>query len=88
MANGKPGDHPYTDIVVHGLTVCDQETTQLVQEITRHGDGRVDVAVRNLLWFMDPQRANESWRKTVLDELKSSLRGLRDVCEELARARK
>jgi hypothetical protein len=33
MANGKPGDHPYTDIVTWGRRVYSPQVDQLVREI-------------------------------------------------------
>ena len=33
MANGKPGDHPLTDILVHNLTVYGQESDDLIRNI-------------------------------------------------------
>lgn len=35
MPNGKPGDHPYTDIVVHGLDVYSPAVANLIREIDR-----------------------------------------------------
>ena len=37
MPNGKPGDHPYTDIVVHGSSSeFGEEISALVREMARH----------------------------------------------------
>jgi hypothetical protein len=33
MPNGKPGDHPYTDIVVHGKSRFNPETIELAKEL-------------------------------------------------------
>jgi hypothetical protein len=33
MPNGKPGDHPYTDIVVHGRRVYSEAVDELVRHI-------------------------------------------------------
>ena len=35
MPNGNPGDHPYTDIVVHGLRVYSEAADDLVKRIAR-----------------------------------------------------
>ena len=37
MPNGKPGDHPFTDIVAHGLPVYSPEVDGLIREIDRLG---------------------------------------------------
>jgi hypothetical protein len=34
MANGKPGDHPLTDILVHRLEVYGKETDDLIRRIS------------------------------------------------------
>ena len=33
MPNGKPGDHPFTDIVSHRLSVCGEPIDTLVREL-------------------------------------------------------
>lgn len=33
MPSGKPGDHPYTDIVLHGLDIYSERAAMLVREI-------------------------------------------------------
>lgn len=35
MPNGKPGDHPYTDIVIHGRDVYSGKAAKLVREIAK-----------------------------------------------------
>ena len=47
MPNGKPGDHPFTDIVIHGIRVYSSRADSLVREIDQLG-GRDQVA--DLLW--------------------------------------
>jgi hypothetical protein len=38
MPNGKPGDHPITDIVVHGRDVYSPKAASLVREIVKLAD--------------------------------------------------
>ena len=33
MPNGKPGDHPFTDIVIHGRDVYSERAASLVRQI-------------------------------------------------------
>ena len=33
MPNGKPGDHPFTDIVVHGFDVYSPDIDELVRQV-------------------------------------------------------
>jgi hypothetical protein len=46
MPNGKPGDHPFTDIVIHGRDVYSSTAASLVREISRLSDdkGRRELA--------------------------------------------
>ncbi|MFV2068183.1 MAG: hypothetical protein ACC645_14520 [Pirellulales bacterium] len=34
MPNGKPGDHPLTDILTHGIGVYGEEADQLIRKIS------------------------------------------------------
>ena len=34
MANGKPGDHPLTDLFVHGIEVYGREADDLIRKIS------------------------------------------------------
>jgi hypothetical protein len=38
MPNGKIGDHPYTDIVIHGRRVYSEKADALILEISRLAD--------------------------------------------------
>jgi hypothetical protein len=40
MPNGKPGDHPYTDIMIHGREVYSPRADALVREIAALADER------------------------------------------------
>jgi hypothetical protein len=42
MPNGKPGDHPLTDVIIHGLPVYSPKANGLVREIGRLG-GRKEI---------------------------------------------
>lgn len=51
MPNGRPGDHPYTDIVVHGNTVYSAEVTELVEAMDEEAPDSARQEVRTLLWI-------------------------------------
>lgn len=51
MPNGKPGDHPYTDIVVHGRRVYSAAADALVREIAAIADGRTRRELVEMLLF-------------------------------------
>ena len=51
MANGKPGDHPFTDIVVHGRDVYSPRIAGLVREIAGLADEQSRKALADLLYF-------------------------------------
>jgi len=82
MANGRPGDHPYTDITVHGREAISPKVTSLVREIAKFGDERLDRVVRDLVWNMRPELANESWRPMIIRDLERDLEGLLDIAKE------
>lgn len=50
MPNGKPGDHPYTDIVIHGRDVYSPRAAALVREIAKLGDDKTRRELSDLLW--------------------------------------
>jgi hypothetical protein len=52
VPNGKPGDHPLTDIVVHGREVYSPEASRLVREIVKLADDETRRALSKLL-FLD-----------------------------------
>jgi hypothetical protein len=60
MPNGRPGDHPYTDIVTHGSEVFWPEIDSLVREIARLGAREDRDHVANLLWKVD--QTGTAWR--------------------------
>ncbi|HLG42159.1 MAG TPA: hypothetical protein VI643_02250 [Planctomycetota bacterium] len=52
MPNGKPGDHPITDITIHKIRVYSAEIDRLIEEIVTLGGRRhLDVLVD---WFTPP----------------------------------
>ena len=67
MPNGKPGDHPLTDLLVHGLRTFSKEVDSLIREIARFLPPQ---EIDSLLdWFHPPP----------LDELTKILRAKRDA---------
>jgi S-adenosylmethionine hydrolase len=59
LANGKPGDHPYTDIVVHGRDVYSPKAAALVREIagiaSKEERGKLaDLLLREYNVFFNP----------------------------------
>lgn len=50
MPNGKPGDHPYTDIVNHGIDVPNEEVSEIVRNIAVSGNDKTRKEARRLLW--------------------------------------
>ena len=51
MPNGKPGDHPLTDILVHRLQVYSPAIDELVREIARLSDERGQRELGDMLFF-------------------------------------
>jgi len=74
MPNGRPGDHPLTDILVHGFTVFGPELDDLIREIDELG-GSPDLSREVDLTEYDSRYGGESSDRT---ELRARLTGLRD----------
>ena len=81
MPNGKVGDHPYTDIVIHGRAVYSHVADALVREIASLSDDRThrelqDRLMREFNEYHNPdvkklERVLTEWR----DRLKTEARG-------------
>jgi len=73
MPNGKIGDHPYTDILVHGKEVYSASASALVREIHKLADEKTRGELADLLIF----KYNE-YRSPNVVELENELRAMRD----------
>ncbi|HZL99460.1 MAG TPA: hypothetical protein VFD43_04330 [Planctomycetota bacterium] len=82
MANGKPGDHPYTDIVHHGRDVYSPAAAALVRQIAALADDKTRRALAEMLFG----EFNESSSPDV-HELERRLAALRDRLAQEARDR-
>ena len=51
MREGKPGDHPYTDIVVHRRDVYSPGVANLVRELAKLLDDKARRRLEDLLFF-------------------------------------
>ena len=78
MPNGKPGDHPYTDIVLHGLSVYTPAIDALVREIANLG-GRDEISDMLLLESNEYSRPDVAKLERVLTEIRD--RRARDARE-------
>ena len=83
MANGKPGDSPYMDIVVHGLKGYNDEITRLVLEIKTFGDQRVNFILRDLVDQLDPKQCAAGSEWIFVQMLERDLGHLLEICKEL-----
>ena len=82
MPNGKPGDHPYTDIIVHGTDLYSQTVAQLVREISGLADEKTRRDLSDLLITEYNEYSNPD-----VDELERVLTELRDKLLKQARDR-
>jgi hypothetical protein len=82
MPNGKPGDHPFTDIVVHGRDVYSLRTANLVREIAKLCDDKDRRKLADLLFFEYNEFANPDVKK-----LEAVLTEMRDKALQEARER-
>jgi hypothetical protein len=82
MPNGKVGDHPYTDIVIHGREVYSANADALVREIANLADERTRRELQNRLFV----EFNE-FRNPDVAKLERILIKLRDRLKREARNR-
>ncbi len=80
MPNGKPGDHPYTDILHHGHSEYGEPVDGLVKELSKmSGFQSVSTEVANILWEHSPmgrQKEKESLIKVAVEKLETVKRRL------------
>ena len=78
MPNGKTGDHPYTDIVIHGLDVYSPEADALVREIASLADDRTrhELADRLIRDFNEYRNPDVKKLERVLTELRDHLKAV------------
>lgn len=76
MPNGKPGDHPYTDIVIHGRDVYSPRADSLIREVAALSDekARRDLADRLFSEFNEYRNPDVSKLERVLTELRDRLK--------------
>ena len=75
MPNGKIGDHPYTDIVIHGRDVYSAKADGLVREVAALGDERTrrELADRLMSEFNEYLKPDVRKLERVLTELRERL---------------
>ena len=72
MPNGKPGDHPLTDIVVHGRRVYSARADSLVRRIVELG-GRDEIEEMLFLEYNEMDRPDVARLERVLAEIHDRL---------------
>jgi hypothetical protein len=77
MPNGRPGDHPYTDIATHGATVHSEAITELVLRIDDYGEFGAVGRAYSLLW-----QASRTPTAAEKDALEADLRALVNEIEQ------
>ena len=60
MPNGKPGDHPLTDIVVHGIRVFGPEIDDKIRRIHAEATPAIKSHLGALLWAWPRQNTSVS----------------------------
>ncbi|HEX8691961.1 MAG TPA: hypothetical protein VF746_06060 [Longimicrobium sp.] len=78
MPNGKPGDHPLTDIVVHGWRVYSERADALVREIDALGGGD-ELAPLLLTEYNQFDNPDVRRLERVLGEMRDRLRGAKEA---------
>lgn len=77
MPNGKPGDHPYTDIITHDAELYTESIRELVLAIAASGDASAQQRASELLLEFYPADLADS----ELSQLEAALRELRDTLD-------
>jgi hypothetical protein len=76
MPNGKPGDHPLTDILVHKLRTFSREIDSLIAEIVRLG-GRKELERKFNFFSLPPipefEKSLREMRERLLSEAKEKI---------------
>lgn len=72
MPNGKIGDHPLTDIIIHGRRVYSERADLLVRQIVELG-GREEIADLLLLEYNDLANPDVAKLEHVLNEIHDRL---------------
>jgi hypothetical protein len=75
VPNGKIGDHPYTDIVIHGRAVYSAVADDLVRQIAALADDKNRQALEDLLLgeYNEYSRPNVPRLERVLTDLRDRL---------------
>jgi len=76
MPNGKPGDHPISDITVHQMTVFGPACDNLIREVCEAG--RSSELDRLNLASLDPRFGGTpdlTWLETALRQIRDQLSG-------------
>jgi len=76
MPNGKPGDHPYTDIVVHRRNVYSKLAADLVREIASLVDEKSRGQLADLLFskYNEFERPDVGKLERLLTEMRDKAR--------------
>lgn len=70
MANGRPGDHPLTDVLTHGLPVFTERVDELLREVARLYEQQAWRALHDIVDKYDPR--NESHLEALEAELRAA----------------
>ncbi|HEX7311386.1 MAG TPA: hypothetical protein VF232_09415 [Gaiellaceae bacterium] len=76
MANGKPGDHPVTDVVEWQMQVFTPETDELIRDIARYNSNRW--AASNPFMSVEPLLFDARADRGQEPKLRDALVALRD----------
>jgi hypothetical protein len=82
MPNGKPGDHPLSDILSHGLPTYGPEIDGLIREIDAlegpNGTALADAELQEILFRAETDSALLERLRARLLQIRAHLRGERD----------
>ena len=73
MPNGKPGDHPVTDICIHGIRQFSRKVDELIRQVVSLGWGK---RIERLVWDNDRMSGKKTDLKGMRAELERVLKDL------------
>ncbi|BCH30046.1 hypothetical protein MesoLjLc_19760 [Mesorhizobium sp. L-8-10] len=89
MPDGRPGDHPLTDISIHGEEIFDRETNARIRRLVNGAPPHLLEILDDLVWHWPRPRNHESdWGELInADDFARVIEGLERAWRNMAGGR-
>ncbi|BCH22232.1 hypothetical protein [Mesorhizobium sp. L-8-3] len=89
MPDGRPGDHPLTDISIHGEEIFDRETNARIRRLVNGAPPHLLEILDDLVWHWPRPRNHESdWGELInADDFARVIEGLERAWRKMAGGR-